>query len=195
MQVKFAYAASSISRGGEASIGVAARAVAASANQTAAIVTFGQTVRSAARPASFCQDKENNMQAASRFCEHARPARSQRFVPRRTAVPASVPTRSGRVRSSARRYGGTFSAGVLPAAQAAFEIGATILAGGVRAGKGMPSPHDSRRHRVGLPAGSIPAGRHQDADLAQHGEARVRTPITRHDFKDGVRAVLDVVKV
>ncbi|WP_206953687.1 hypothetical protein [Trinickia acidisoli] len=137
---------------------------------------------------------------------------------------------------------------MLPAAQAALEIAATILAGGMRAGKGMPSALSVQRwHRVDAQAGSTPACRHQDADFVQHDEARSRmwapdaasvvfdakkkcadsietpmtpktmstacasarpTPIalcadggsragaiTLHDFKDSVRAVLDVVEV
>jgi hypothetical protein len=246
MQVKFAYAASGSTNGGVASIGVAAWAVAAPANQTAAIVTFGHTAQSAASSASLNQDNENNKLAAPQSSKHKRPVRQHRQVRSRTPAPAILPTRIGRARASACRHGGTFSASVLPAAQAALEIGATILAGGVRAGKGMPSAPLWRRHRVGWRADSMPAGRPQGADFAEHGEARVRTlapvaaravsgakqcaasievlktlkatsaahanarralvtlgaggslrdgAITLHDFKDSVRAVLDVVEV
>ena len=246
MQVKFASAASSKTKGGEASIGVAAWAVAAPANPTAAIVTFGQTARLAASLASFCQDKENNKLAASRSNTDTRPVRPHRRALSRQPALAILPARIERARASACGHGGTFSANVLPAAQAAFEIGATILAGGVRAGKGMPSAPLWRGHHVGWLADSKPASRHQDADFAQLGEARFRTlapvaacavsgakkcaasmevlktlkampaahasackafatfgaggnsrdgAITLHDFKDSVRAVLDVVKV
>jgi hypothetical protein len=182
MQVKFAYAASGIRKRGEASIGVAARAVAAPTNQTAAIVSLGQTARSAARSASFEQDKQNNKQAAPRSQDHAQPDRSDRFVRWRTAASAILLTRTGRARSSACGNGGTISASALPAAQAALEIGATLLAGGVCAGKGVPSAIDARRHRVGQQAGSTPASRYLDADFARHGEARFRTlvPDTAH---------------
>ncbi|PMS15202.1 hypothetical protein C0Z18_28195 [Trinickia dabaoshanensis] len=246
MQVKFAYAATSNTKGGEASIGVAARAVAGPANETAAIVSLGPAGWMAACPAPLDQDKQNKKQAASRLSDHARPARSHRLVPSRTSAPAIFPTRTGRARMSTRGYGGIFSLSVLPAAQAALEIGATILAGGVRAGKGMPSALDAWRYRAGSQAGSSPACRRQEADFAPHGEARastlvpeaalaafdakkcaasIETPktlmamtpthasarmalitldvrgdsrdgaITLHDFKDSVRAVLDVVEV
>jgi hypothetical protein len=175
MQVKFAYAAFGITKGGEASTGVVAWAVAAPANPTAAIVTFGQTARLAASLASFCRDKENNKLAASRSKRDTRPVRPHRQAPSRKPAPAILPTRIGCARASAGGYGGTFSASVLPAAQAAFEIGATILAGGVRAGKGMPSAPLWRRHHVGGLADSMPASRHQDADFAQDGEDRFRT--------------------
>lgn len=175
MQVKFAYAASGITKGGEASTGVAAWAVAAPAIGRAAIVTFGQTAQSAARPAPLYQDKQNKKQVASRSKDHAQPDRCHRFVPWRTPASAILPTRAGRARTSACRKGGTFSASVLPAAQAALEIGATILAGGVRAGKEMPAAHDVPRHRIGARAALPPVSRSQDADFAQHGEARFRT--------------------
>ena len=246
MQVKFAFAASGMTKGGEASIGVAAWAVAGPANETAAIVTSGQTVRSAVRLASFDLDKQNKKQVAARLSGRVQPARPHRCVPRGTPVPAPLPTLLARPLSSAGGSGGTFAASVLPAAQAALEIGATILAGGVDASKEIPSAPGARRCRVGLQAGSTPACRHQDADFAQLGEARFRkvasdpacavfdikkcaasietpnTPkamspthpgarkapftlgvnggsrdgtITLHDFKDSVRAVLDVVEV
>ncbi len=175
MQVKFASAASSITWGGEASIGVAARAAAASTSKTATIVTFERTVRLAGRSAPVDQDNENKKQAASRSDRHARPARLHRVVSSRTAAQATLPTRIGRARSSACRYGGTFSASVLPATQAALEIGAKILVGGVHARKVMSSALAALRHRTGAQAGSMPAHRRQDADFAQHGEARSRT--------------------
>jgi hypothetical protein len=174
MQVKFASAASGITKGGEASIGVAAWAVAVSANEAAAIVTSGQAARSAVRPASFYTAKENKKQVASRLSGRVRPARPHRLVPRGTPVPAPLPTLIARPLSSAGEFGGTFSASVWPAAQATLEIGVTILAGGVYAGKEMPSALDARRCRVGLQAGSAPACRHPDADFAQFGEGRVR---------------------
>jgi hypothetical protein len=170
MQVKFAYAASGITRGGEASIGIAARA-GAPVNETAANVSVGQAGWPAVRSVRLDQDKQNKKQAASRLSDHARPARSHRLMP----APAIIPNRTGRARPSTRGYGGTFSLSVLPAAQAALEIGATILAGGVRAGKGIPSALDARRYRVGLQAGSMPACRHQDAGFARYGEDGIRT--------------------
>ncbi len=188
MQVKFAYAACGIRKRGEASIGVAAWAVEAPANQTAAIVSSGQTAWSAARPVARGPDKENNKQAASRSKDFAQPDRSNRFVPSRTPASAVLLTRTGRARSSARGNEGTFSASVLPAAQATLGIGATLLAGGVLAGKGMPSALDARGLRVGPRAGSTPACRYQDADFAQHGEGRFRTlsmATRRHRIPDG----------
>lgn len=176
MQVKFAYAASSITRGGEASIGVAARAAAASRRETAAIVTFEHAVRSAVRFTPFDQDNKNKTQAASRSTRHARPARPHRAASTRAAARAILPTRIARAGSSACRFGGTFLASMLPAAQAALAIGAKILAGGVHARKVTSSALGARRCRVGLQAGSKPACLRPDADFAQHGEARSRTP-------------------
>ena len=178
MQVKFAYAASSITRGGEASIGVAARAAAVPANEMASIVSLEQAARLRACSAPLDQDKQNKRQAASRLSDHARPARSHRHVPSRTPASATFPTRTGRARPSTRGYGGTFSLSVLPVAQAALEIGATILAGGVHAGKGMPSALVAWRYRAGPQAGLSSARRHQDAVFAQHGEARASTLAT-----------------
>lgn len=178
MQVKFAYAASSITRGGEASIGVAARAAAVPANEMASIVSLEQAARLRACSAPLDQDKQNKKQAASRLSDHARPARSHRHVPSRTPASATFPTRTGRARPSTRGYGGTFSLSVLPVAQAALEIGATILAGGVHAGKGMPSALVAWRYRAGPQAGLSSARRHQDAVFAQHGEARASTLAT-----------------
>lgn len=175
MQVKFAYAASSITGRGEASIGVAARAVAASMRETAAIVTLEQTAWLAQRSALLEQDNENNKQAASRSTRHARPARRHRVAPSRAAAPATLPIRIGRARPSACRYGGTFSTSMLPAAQATLEIGAKILAGGVHARRVMSSALGACRHRVGLQVGWMPACRRPDADFAQHGEARSGT--------------------
>ena len=246
MQVKFASAASSKTKGGEASIGVAAWAVAVSTNETATIVTSGQTAWLAAAPASHFPDKQNKKQVAARLSGCARPARLHRLVRGSTPASAILPIRSERSESSACAIGGKFSTSVCSATQAALEIGATILAGGVRAGKEMSSAPGARRDRVGLQAGSMPACRHQDAGFAQLGEGRFRTvasdavhaaldtkqcaasieapnmpkamitphtrarpalitlgvqggsrdgDITLHDFKDSVRAVLDVVKV
>ncbi|WP_440545811.1 hypothetical protein [Trinickia sp.] len=135
-----------------------------------------QAARLAECSALVEQDNENNQQAASRSIRHARPARRHRVAPSRAAAPATLPTRIGRARSSACRYGGTFSASVLPAAQATLEIGAKILAGGVHARRVMSSALGACRHRVGLQAGSTPACRRPDADLAQHDEARSGTP-------------------
>jgi hypothetical protein len=187
MQVKFASAASDITKGGEASIGVAAWAVAMSTNEAAAIVTSGQTARSAVGFASSFPDKENKKQVASRLSGRAQPARPHRLVPHGTPVPVPLPTLVARPISSERGFGGTFSASVLPAAQAALEIGATILAGGVHAGKEIPSALDARRYRVGLQAGLTPACRHQDGDFAQLGEGRVRKMAS-----DAVHAVFDI---
>lgn len=174
MQVKFAYAASR-SRGGEASIGDAARAVAAPRSETAAFVPLGRAVRLTVRSAPIDQDNENKKQAASRFIKHARPARLLRSARWREAASATLSIRIERARPSARRLSGTFSASVLPATQAALEIGATILAGGVRARKVASSALDAQRRRAGLQGGSIPACRRPDPDFAQHGEARPRT--------------------
>ena len=176
MQVKFAYAASGMTRGGEASIGVAARVAAAPTRETAAIVTLEHIVRSAVRFTPFDQHNENKKQAASRSTRHARPARPHRAALPRAAAWAILPTRIGRARSSACRYGGTFLASMLPAAQAALEIGAKILAGGVHARKVTSSALGARRRRVGLQAGSMPACRRPDADFVQYGDARSRTP-------------------
>ena len=189
MQVKFAFAASSMRKGGEASIGVAALVVAASGNRAAAIVILGRTVRSAASLASFHPDKQNKKQAAARSKQSVQPVRPYRFVPVRTPLPATLPTRTGFARQSACRNGGTFSANVLPAAQATLGIGATILAGGVRAGKGTPSALGMRRRCVGQRADCLPACRHQDADFAQHGEARFRTLVPK-----AARAAFDAKK-
>ena len=175
MQVKFAYAACGIRKRGEASIGVAARAVAASASQTAAILSNGQPARSAVRPAPCEQHKQNNKQAALRSKERAQPDRSNRFVPLRASAAAILLTRTTSAPWSTRGNGGTFSTSVMSAAQAMLGIEATFLAGGVCAGKGVPSALDARRYRVGSRAGSTPAYRYQDADVAQHGEVRVRT--------------------
>ena len=71
MQVKFASAASSKTKGGEASIGVAAWAVAVSTNETATIVTSGQTAWLAAAPASHFPDKQNKKQVAARLSGRA----------------------------------------------------------------------------------------------------------------------------
>jgi hypothetical protein len=174
MQVKFAYAASDM-RGGEASIGNAARAVAAPSSETAAFVPHGRTVRLTGCPAPFDQDNENKKQAASRFIEHARPARLHRIAHPRAAASATLPTRIGRAGSSACRFSGTFSVRVLPGTQAALEIGATILAGGVRARKVASSALDAQRRRGGPQVGSTPACRRPDADFAQAGEGRTRT--------------------
>jgi len=253
MQVKFAYAASSITRGGGASIGVAAWAVAASVKETAAIVTLEQAVLSTVRSAPFDQHNENKMQAASRWSRPARPVRPPRSVPMCTAGLAALPTRIGRAPPSARSDGGRFSASVLPVTQAALEIGATILAGGVHARKVTSQARGAQRRRAGPQACSMPVCRRWDADFAQYGEAcpstqapvaapfalgaadaapgakqcadSIETPktlkamstacasvrrgpiarcapggsqegaITLHDFKDSLRAVLDVVKV
>jgi len=173
MQVKFAYAASSM-RGGEASIGVAARAVAAPRSETAAFLPSGRTVRLTVRFALFDQDNKNKKQAASRFIEHARPARLPRSVHWREAA-ATLSIRIGRARPSARRLSGKLSKRVLPGTQAALEIGATILAGGVRARKVASSALDAQRRRAGPQVGSIPAGRRRELDFAQVGEDRPRT--------------------
>lgn len=175
MQVKFASAASGSTKGGEASIGVAAWAVVGPTNDRAAIVTSGRIVRSAIRLAFCHPDKENKKQVASRLSGRGRPARPHRLVPYGTPVPAPLPTLIARPLSSACGSGGTFAASVLPAAQAALEIGATILAGGVRAGKEMPSALGARRYRVGLQAGSAPACRQLGVGFAQLGEGRFRT--------------------
>ena len=174
MQVKFAYAASR-SRGGEASIGDAARAVAAPRSETAAFVPLGRAVRLTVRSAPIDQDNENKKQAASRFIKHARPARLLRSARWREAASATLSIRIERARPSARRLSGTFSASVLPATQAALEIGATILAGGVRARKVASSALDAQRRRAGPQVGSIPAGRRRELDFAQVGEDRPRT--------------------
>lgn len=253
MQVKFAYAASSMTRGGEASIGDAARAVAAPASETAAIATLESIQGWVVESAPFDQEKKNKMQAASRSDRRVRPPRRRSISLSRVMPPALPPTRIGRARPSARRYGGIFSASVLPAAQAMLEIGATILAGGVRARKVTSSALDAPLRRAGWQAASAAACRRPDADFAQHGEASARTlasvaatlafdaaraapsakkcadssetpkmqkamstacasvrrdaiafggdggsqegAITLHDFKDGARAVLDVVQV
>jgi hypothetical protein len=102
MQVKFAYAASGITRGGEASIGVAARAVATSIAETVAIGTQQQSVLPTRRSAPFSCDRhhEKKTQAASRGSRPARPVRLSRSVPMRTAVLAMLPTR--KVTSSAQ---------------------------------------------------------------------------------------------
>ncbi len=178
MQVKFASAASGIMKGGEASIGVAAWAVAVSANEAAneaaVVVASGQPARSAVGLAFLDTDKQNKKQVASRLSGRVRPARPYRLVPRGTPVPVPLPIPGARPLSSVRGFGGTFSASVLPAAQAALEIGATILAGSVQAGKEIPSALDARRDRVGLQAGSPPACRHPEADFAQLGEGGFR---------------------
>lgn len=174
MQVKFAYAASSM-RGGEASIGVAARAVAAPRSETAACVPSGRTVRVAVRFALFDQENKNNKQPASRFIKHARPARLPRNTHWREAAATTLSIRIGRARPSARRLSGKMSKRVLPGTQAALEIGATILAGGVRARKVASSALDAQRRRAGLQVGSIPAGCRADPDVAQVGEVRPRT--------------------
>jgi hypothetical protein len=179
MQVKFAFAASRMRKGGEASIGVAAFVVAASGNRAAANVILERTARSAASLASFHPDKQNKKQAAARSKQSVQLVRPYRFVPACTPRPATPPTRTGFARQSACRNGGTFSANVLTAAQTALGIGATILAGGVRAGKGTPPALGMRRRRVGPQAGCPPACRHQDADFAQHGEARFRTLVPK----------------
>lgn len=196
MQVKFASAASSMTWGGEASIGVAARAAAAPTSETATIFTLKRTVRLAGRSAPFDQDNENMQQAAARSNRHARPARLHRVVSLRTAARTTLPTRIGRARSSACRYGGTFLASVLPATQAALEIGAKILVGGVHARKVMSSALVARRHRAGARAGSMPACRRQDADFAQHGEGRSRTqaPVAAPFAIDAARAAPDAQK-
>jgi hypothetical protein len=162
-------------RGGEASIGDAARAVAAPTSETAAFVPQGRTVRLTVCSAPFDQDNENKKQAASRFIEHARPARLHRGAQPRAAASATLSTRIGRARPSARRSSGTFTASVWPGTQAALEIGATILAGGVRARKAMSSALDARRPHDGLQVGSIPACRRPDAGFAQDGEVGTRT--------------------
>lgn len=253
MQVKFAYAASGMTRGGEASIGDATWVVAASICETATIVAVGSTLRSASCTAPLGRNNQNNEQAASRSNRHARLARPRRIAVSGATASAILPTRNGRARPGAYRFGGTFSASVWPAAQAALEIGATILAGGVRARKVASSALDAQRRRAGWKAAFMPVIRRPDADFAQHGEACARTlapvaaplafdaacvapgakmcadwfetsrtpeamsaarasarqvpiaggvdggsregAITLHDFKDGVRAVLDVVKV
>jgi len=174
MQVKFAYAASGM-KGGEASIGDAARAVAAPTSETAALVPQGRTVRSRVCSAPFDQDNENKKQAASRFVEHARPARSHRSAHPRETASATLSTRIGRARPSARRSSGTFIASVWPGTQAALEIGATILAGGVRARKAMSSALDAQRRHDGPQVDSIPACRRPDAGFAQDGEVGTRT--------------------
>lgn len=251
MQVKFAYAASSKTRGGEASIGDAARAVAAPTSETAAIATLESIQGWAVESAPFVQEKKNKLRAASRSDRRARPPCRRSMS--RARAPALLPTRIGRARPSARRYGRIFSASVLPAAQATLEIGATILAGGVRARKVTSPALDAPLRRAGLQAASAAACRRPDADFVRHGEASTRilasvaaplafdaasaasiakkcadsseTPkmqkamstaraserrgaiafggdggsqksaITLHDFKDGARAVLDVVQV
>lgn len=253
MQDKFAYAASSMTRGGEASIGDAAWAVAAPASETAVVAPLESFQGRPIESAPFDQDRKNKMQAASRSDRRARSPRRRSTSLSRAMVPVFLPTRIERARPSARRYGGTFSARVLPAAQATLEIGATILAGGVRARKVTSSALDAPLRRAGLQAASAAACRRLDADFAQHGEASARTlasvaaplafdaaraapsakqcadssetpkmqkamstacasmrqdaiafgggggsqegAITLHDFKDGARAVLDVVQV
>ena len=84
MQVKFASAASGFTNGGEASIGVAAWAVAMSTSERAAKVTTGQIARFAVPLASFHSDKQNKKQVAARLSGHAQPARPHRLVPRGT---------------------------------------------------------------------------------------------------------------
>ena len=175
MQVKFAYAASSMTRGGEASIGDAARVAAAPASETAAIATLESIQGWAVEPAPFDQEKKNKVQTASRSDRRARPPRRRSTSLSRVRPPALPPTRIGRAWPSARGYGGTFSASVWPAAQAMLEIGATILAGDVRARKVTSSALDAPLRRVGLQAASAAACRRLDADFAQHGEASART--------------------
>jgi len=171
MQVKFAYAASSMTRGGEASIGDAARAAAAPASETAAIATLESIQGWAVEPAPFDQEKKNKVQTASRSDRRARPPRRRSTSLSRVRPPALPPTRIGRAWPSARGYGGTFSASVLPAAQAMLEIGATILAGGVHARKVTSQARGAQRRRAGPQACSMPVCRRWDADFAQHGEA------------------------
>lgn len=175
MQVKFAYAASSKTRGGEASIGDAARAVAAPASETAAIATLESIQGWAVESAPFDQEKKNKMRAASRSDRRARPPCRRSMSLSRMRALAILPSRIGRTRPSARRYGRTFSASVLPAAQATLEIGATILAGGVRARKVTSPALDAPLRRAGLQAASAAACRRPDADFARHGEASTRT--------------------
>jgi hypothetical protein len=174
MQVKFAYAASSM-RGGEASIGVAARAVAAPRCETVAFVLSGRAARLTVRFALFDQDNENKKQAAARFIEYAQPARRPRSVHWREAATTTLSLRIGRARPSACRLSGKLSKRVLPGSQAALEIGATILVGGVRARKVASSALDAQRRRAGLQVGSIPACRRPELDFAQVGEDRPRT--------------------
>jgi hypothetical protein len=162
-------------RGGEASIGVAARAVAAPKSETAVFVPLGRALRLTVRCAFFDQDNENKKQAAARFIEHAQPARLPSSVLWREAATTTLSIRIGRARPSARRLSGKLSKRVLPGTQAALEIGATILAGGVRARKVASSALDAQRRRAGLQVGSIPAGRRRELGFAQIGEDRPRT--------------------
>ncbi len=183
MQVKFAYAALSITRGGEASIGVAAWAAAASVKETAAIVTLEQTVLSTVRSAPFDQHNENKMQAASRGSRPARPVRPPRSVPMRTAVLATLPTRIGRAPPSACRYGGRFLASVFAFGAADAAPGAKKCADSIETPKTLKAMSTAcASARQGPIALCVPSGSQEGA-------------ITLHDFKDSLRAVLDVVKV
>jgi hypothetical protein len=196
MQVKFAYAATSKASDGEASTGNAAEAAAVSADD-ATFVNPEHAAPLAAICAPFDKDNENGTPTASRFNKDAQPRGTRGGALRSATALAAIPTRIERVQRNANKYGGTISASVLPARQAALEIGAKILAGdGVRAGKVVDSALRAGRHRVSLRAGSALATQRQDADFVKHCDGRSRTPVRIYmPFAfDAARAAADALE-
>lgn len=167
MQFQFAYAAVSTASDGGASIGSAATAAAAPADEST-IVNIMHAAHCAARVVPFDKDNQNGLPAALRFTKDAWLSGA--------AMVATI-TRHKRVRSGTHMGGGTISASVWPTRLVALEIGAKILAGdGVRAGRVMDPTLRAAGHRAFPQVASRPVERRLDADFASDREGRSGTP-------------------